>query len=146
MNVKRRILVCGDRNWIDRRLILNMLRNERDMIEAVIEGECTGADVIARKAADYLKIPVFAFPAEWDKHGRAAGPIRNTQMLREGKPDEIWAFHDRIRDSKGTKNMITQALAKGILVTLIHHEKGNLGPILSMQYTSSESFLKTVTG
>ena len=29
------------------------------------------------------------YPADWDKFGRAAGPIRNQQMLDEGKPNMI---------------------------------------------------------
>ncbi len=37
-------------------------------------------------------IPVMTFPADREKHGRAAGPIRNKQMLEEGKPDLVAAF------------------------------------------------------
>lgn len=40
------------------------------------------------------------FPAKWNEHGKAAGPIRNQQMLTEGKPDVVFAFHDDIASSK----------------------------------------------
>lgn len=49
------------------------------------------------------------FPADWDKYGRAAGPIRNKQMLEyilEENPI-VAAFWDG--KSRGTKNMIDQA-------------------------------------
>ena len=50
------------------------------------------------------------FPAQWSKYGRAAGPLRNTQMLSEGNPDIVLAFHDNIKRSRGTRNMIVQSL------------------------------------
>lgn len=46
-------------------------------------------------------------------------PIRNKQMLDEGKPDLVLAFHTDIENSKGTKNMIYQAKKRGIKVILI---------------------------
>ena len=46
--------------------------------------------------------------------GGAAGAIRNGQMLTEGKPDLVVAFHGNISISKGTKNMVEQATKAGI--------------------------------
>jgi hypothetical protein len=57
------------------------------------------------------------FPADWGTFGKRAGPIRNKQMLEEGKPDLVIAFWDG--NSPGTKNMIDQAQAKGISVKVI---------------------------
>lgn len=115
-----RILVCGDRNWTDKNLILDRLKEyPKDVV--IIEGEARGADSLARKAAEELGLEVLAFPAQWAKFGRAAGPIRNTQMLDEGKPDEVLAFHDHIVDSLGTANMLKQARRRGIRVSLISH-------------------------
>ena len=39
-------------------------------------------------------------------------------MLVEGKPDIVVAFHNEIENSKGTKNMVNQALKKGLSVYL----------------------------
>ena len=50
------------------------------------------------------------------KYGRAAGPIRNTAML-DMKPDELIAFWDG--RSRGTKNMIDQATARGVPVEIL---------------------------
>lgn len=84
--------------------------------DLVIEGEAKGADLLASDAAFYFGIPVLRFPADWDKYGRAAGPIRNTQMLKEGKPDLVVAFHDNINASKGTLNMVQQARKQSVKV------------------------------
>jgi hypothetical protein len=74
-----------------------------------IEGEAKGADSLARDVALELGFKVLSFPADWDKYHRAAGPIRNRQMLTEGKPDLVLAFHQDLTRSKGTKNMVTLA-------------------------------------
>ena len=102
-----RLLVCGDRNWKDYSAILNRIENLDP--EIIIEGEARGADSMARKVAEELDIAILKFPAQWDKYGKAAGPIRNQQMLIEGKPDYVLAFHDDIKHSKGTKDMVNRA-------------------------------------
>ena len=84
----------------------------------IIEGECIGADKQSRIFAEKRGIQVLQFPADWKKYGKGAGPIRNTQMLIEGKPDIIVAFHNDIENSKGTKNMIIQSLKIGLSVYL----------------------------
>ncbi len=107
-----RVLVCGDRNWsgidpIKRELMLAAP-------SVVIEGEARGADTLARKAAEELGIPVEPYPANWTKYGRAAGVLRNQQMLDEGKPDLVLAFHPDISKSKGTADMVRRAKKAGI--------------------------------
>ena len=61
------------------------------------------------------------FPADWIRHGRAAGPIRNEQMLREGCPDLVVAFHDDPGLGRGTADMVRRALAAGVPVRFVHH-------------------------
>jgi len=105
-----KVLVCGSRHFNDERLMENVLKQYD--ISCVIEGEARGADTLARRYAERQGISVDAFPAQWDLHGKAAGPIRNTQMLRIGKPDLVIAF--LAKDSRGTKNMIDQARKAGV--------------------------------
>ena len=74
---------------------------------------------------------VFKYPAPWEEYKRkypiekfgmkfkSAGTDRNTQMLVEGKPGLIMAFHSNIAKSKGTKNMIAQAKKAGIETLLV---------------------------
>ena len=108
-----RVLICGDRNWKDYFFIRKVLSARLKPTDLVIEGGARGADTLARTAALSLKIEVMEFPAEWAKYGKAAGPIRNKKMLDVGRPDQVWAFHDNIQGSRGTKNMITLAHQAG---------------------------------
>lgn len=108
-----RVLICGDRNWYDPHPIYQLIRELPDDA-VIIEGEARGADRIARIAAEERGLEVERYPADWARYGRAAGPIRNKQMLTEGKPDRVVAFHDNTSESKGTLNMIRQAEEAGI--------------------------------
>jgi hypothetical protein len=115
-----RLLVCGSRDWTDRVLIRSTLASLAE-VDVVIHGAAPGADRLAGEVARELGIPVLAFPADWDKHGRAAGPIRNAQMLREGRPHLILAFHDALEHSRGTRDMVAKAKRAGRPVRLITH-------------------------
>ena len=53
----------------------------------------------------------FVCHADWEKHGKAAGPKRNKRML-EWKPDLVVAFPG----GKGTANMVQQARQAGVEV------------------------------
>jgi len=57
-------------------------------------------------------IPVIPFPPEWKRYGPKAGPIRNKQMLDEGRPDLVVAFPG----GNGTNDMVKKAKAAGIEV------------------------------
>jgi hypothetical protein len=58
-------------------------------------------------------VPYESYPADWATHKRAAGPIRNQQMLDTGI-DLCIGFHPDITKSKGTKDMLTRASKAGI--------------------------------
>lgn len=114
---KMTILVCGDRNWSNAaRLALEVLKRHPTFI---IEGGATGADAAARALAEDCGIPYKTYKANWERFGRAAGPIRNLLMLAEGKPDLVLAFHNDLTKSKGTLDMVSQALARGIPTEVI---------------------------
>lgn len=110
-----RVLVCGSRHFNDVPFIEGVLDDLP--ITSIIEGEARGVDTIARCYGERRKIPVVSFPAAWDEHGKRAGPIRNAQMLREGKPELIVAF--RGPNSRGTQNMINQARKAGVEVMVV---------------------------
>jgi hypothetical protein len=112
-----RILICGDRNWKDFAAIKRELHNLPHG-STIIHGDCRGADKIAGYIAKQLGLEVVAFPADWKNHGRAAGPIRNKQMLDDGKPDLVIAFHPDIASSKGTADMVKQARNRGLEVRI----------------------------
>jgi hypothetical protein len=110
-----KVLVCGSRYFNNKELMEDVLK-EYD-IRCIIEGEARGADTLAREYAERQGIHVLAFPAQWEKHGKAAGPIRNTEMLRVGQPELVVAF--RRQNSRGTQNMINQAEKAGIPVRIV---------------------------
>lgn len=118
-----RLLVCGDRNFDNWKLLCSEMEKIIISIEVnddltIIEGEAKGADFLARVWAIYEQHPFEAYPADWNKFGKAAGPIRNKQMLDEGKPDKVLAFLKK--GSIGTANMIKQAQAAGVPVIVVN--------------------------
>ena len=108
-----RILFCGSRFWTDREAIGGVLK-VLPKGSVIIEGAAPGADTIACEESRRLGFTIEHFPANWKRYGRAAGPIRNSQMLKEGKPDVVLAFHENIEASKGTKDMLKQAQKAGL--------------------------------
>jgi hypothetical protein len=70
---------------------------------------------MAGEWADVFGVPFRIFPANWKKHGRAAGPMRNQQMLDEGKPDLVIAFPG----GSGTADMVRRAKAAGVPVETV---------------------------
>jgi hypothetical protein len=113
-----RVLVCGDRYWCSYAKIESRLK-KLPKGTVIIEGECRGADLIAKSAAKELGFEVEEYPADWDKYGKAAGYRRNSQMLTEGKPDLVIAFHQNLKRSKGTKMMLEIAQKAGVPTELI---------------------------
>ena len=112
-----RVLVCGAREWTDRRLIREVL-SRLPSGTIVIEGDQRGADRIAGEVAVTLGFVVEPYPADWDRYGRAAGPIRNQRMLEEGKPGRVIAFHADLKHSHGTKDMVKRARRAGLPVSV----------------------------
>lgn len=101
----RRILICGDRNWTCHTCI-DIFVGALPFTAVVIDGCARGADSFAHSAALRKGLLTIRFPAKWDIFGKAAGPIRNRQMIIDGQPTEVVAFHNNIASSKGTKHMI----------------------------------------
>ncbi len=109
-----RVLVCGGRDLEDTVLafeVLDRLHGER-RFTVLIEGDARGADRIAGTWADARGIEHRVFPADWRRLGRKAGPIRNLQMLQEGKPDLVVAFPG----GRGTAHMARCAGEAGVPV------------------------------
>ena len=106
-----RVLVCGGRDYRDPNAVYSAL-DALPHVPCVIEGGAQGADCFAAEWADKTQTPHEQFNADWQSHGRAAGPIRNRQMLTDGNPDLVLAFPG----GRGTENMIKQAMAAGVKV------------------------------
>jgi hypothetical protein len=111
-----KILVCGSRHWAKRQPIATRLSffnvNEH---HTIIEGGAPGADTVARSVALKLGFDVITLWANWERDGKAAGPIRNRKMLSM-KPDLVLAFHEDLSKSKGTADTVREAQRLGIKV------------------------------
>lgn len=107
-----RILVCGGREFDDWAKLKRHLNPLVFRASVIIEGGAKGADFLGRVYAKWRGIPFKEYPANWKKHGPAAGGIRNQQMLDEGKPDCVLAFPG----GRGTADMVRRARQAGIKV------------------------------
>ena len=114
---KNYVLVCGSRTWKDGARIFDALGHLPEGT-GVIHGAARGADSLAGVQAVRQGRAVLSFPAKWDELGKDAGPLRNRQMLDEGKPYAVHAFIDDPVKSAGTANMVLQALLEEVRVTL----------------------------
>jgi hypothetical protein len=109
-----KLLVCGGRDFNDWAMLDYWLRkvHEKRPITLLIEGGAPGADSMARAWATKRGIRVETEHADWKKHGKAAGPIRNELMLTKWAPDGVVAFPG----GKGTAGMIEKAEVAGVKV------------------------------
>jgi len=112
-----KILVCGSRDWTDMEVIRQRLC-QFSSETVIIQGDARGADLLAKKVAEDIGLEVESFPADWERHGRKAGPIRNRQML-DREPDLVIAFHSCLPQSRGTVDTIYEANKRGIKVEII---------------------------
>lgn len=126
-SVYMRVLVCGGRDftdWLYFREVMERIadsqfpRTECDeygnylYAVTVIHGDARGADSLADQWAVLNWTGIERYPADWKKYGKAAGPIRNQQMLDKGKPDLVVAFPG----GAGTANMVHLAEKAGVRV------------------------------
>lgn len=101
------VLVCGGRFYSDEAFVFEVLDtiHEEYGITLLVQGEATGADSLAKKWALDRDVPEKGFKANWKKYWKAAGPIRNTEMLEESNPELVVAFPG----DEGTFDMISKA-------------------------------------
>ena len=105
-----RIVIGGCRDFEDYSVFepfvdkcLERLSKEGKVI--ILSGHCSGVDTMAEHCAKKKNYKLEIYPAEWDRYGRAAGPIRNEVMVK--KSDFVIAFWDK--KSRGTKSLIKLA-------------------------------------
>lgn len=80
-------------------------------------GGAGGVDTLAVRWAKQHNMKNEVYWARWDKEGKVAGFNRNNRMLNEGRADALVAIWNG--KSRGTKNMIESAEAKGIKVCVV---------------------------
>lgn len=110
-----KVLVCGSRHFNDFGKLSAVLSDCG--ITHLIQGGAKGADRLSMEWALQNAIPQTEFKADWNVHGKRAGPIRNYQMLKEGKPEMVVAF--LAPNSRGTKHMIEIAQKAGVKTIIV---------------------------
>jgi len=121
-----RILITGSRDWTARDDIFRAIFYAGYAAQAtpdqvtVVHGGARGADAIAGEVAAGLGCHIEIYQADWAKYGKAAGPIRNAEMVKLGA-DVCLAFplgpQIRADGSKsGTRDCMDKARAAGIPV------------------------------
>lgn len=78
-------------------------------VTEVVCGMAFGVDDSGKQWADNYSIPVAPFPANWDKHGKSAGHIRNKEMAEHA--EALLLIWDG--ESRGSKNMKETMLKLG---------------------------------
>lgn len=127
-----RVLVCGGRDYgrkwngkewfkdeehIDRlyKVLDAALASARMASKTfvLIHGDARGADRLSHEWAQDRQIrDIRVYEADWETHGKSAGPVRNKKMLTEGNPHVIIAFEG----GRGTADMIRQGKKAGVPV------------------------------
>jgi predicted Rossmann-fold nucleotide-binding protein len=73
-----------DLAWPHQRVAAELLaRSGGRLVHLVLHGGARGADAAIARAADQLGWCSLVMPAQWQQHGRAAGPIRNRELLQQ---------------------------------------------------------------
>lgn len=129
-----RLIVAGTRTFDDYalmrekldRIILGLREDYPGTPVVIISGNAKGADQLGIRYAMERNLSFRRFPAQWRQYGKAAGPMRNAQMLahaKEGIPALV-AFWDG--KSRGTDNMIQTARRGRVFVRVIPYETASV--------------------
>lgn len=97
-----RVIIAGSRDVEDYEFLKKTIKESGFNISEVVSGDYRGVDKLAERYAKENNLPYKPFPADWEKHGICAGPIRNEEMA--GYAEALIAIPDK--KSKGTRNMI----------------------------------------
>lgn len=125
---KRAIIVTGSRHLDDER---DIERVTECLVEAfgaggdLFVGDAAGVDALARHLAEQHGITLHVFKADWDTHGRSAGPRRNAEMvhafqnfLAANMDYEYRAFAFPAPKSKGTWGCLRMIVDTGIFLSV----------------------------
>lgn len=125
-----KVLVTGSRDWLNAAAIEREFR-KLPQGTIIVHGACpTGADALADKLAMKFGFQIRRYPANWDdptlSNPRAAGPIRNSRMIRSEHPDKDGVPFDKglaftldLTRSRGTKDCVDRARKAGIRVEVV---------------------------
>ena len=111
-----KLAIVGSRNFADPERLSRIVDKVQGDITLIVSGGARGADTLAEYYAKKKAIPYLIFPADWDKHGKKAGILRNQDIVDNA--DAMIAF--LAPESKGTKDSIKRAQKKGIPIHIVN--------------------------
>ncbi|MHA1302510.1 MAG: DUF2493 domain-containing protein [Candidatus Heimdallarchaeaceae archaeon] len=104
-----KLAIVGGRNFNDYEKLEDAMQffhiEDFQEVSVIISGGAKGADSLGERYAENWNIQIKQFLPEWNKYGKAAGFIRNQQIV--DACDMVLAFWDG--ESKGTKDTIDKA-------------------------------------
>lgn len=100
-----KVIVAGSRDLLDPDEVEDAIVWSPFAITELVCGMARGVDMNAYLWAKRNGIAVREFPADWDRLGLSAGPVRNEAMANYG--EALIAIWDGV--SSGTKDMIKRA-------------------------------------
>jgi len=120
-----RLIIAGVRTFDDYELLKSKADEVvKDLGEVeIVSGHAKGADMLGERYAAEHAIPCTLFPAEWERYGRAAGPVRNGQMIEYAKQETpmLLCFWDGV--AHGTRNIIQKAEREGIQTIVVRYDQ-----------------------
>jgi len=114
-------IIAGPRSFTSERIFHSIIKKYPSEITEVVCGMARGVDMLGYKWAKENGIPVKEFPADWEKYGKRAGPIRNKEM--EQYADAAIIIWDG--QSKGTKSMLNIMIKSRKPTWLVKYEQGD---------------------
>lgn len=118
---KYKVIIAGCRDFTGYELLREKcdyhLQNLRLEDIVIVSGHASGADSLGERYAQERGFQLETYPADWQAHGRAAGPIRNAKMANVAHA--LIAFWDG--KSRGTKNMIETARKYNLKVAVVRY-------------------------
>lgn len=124
MHVER-VLICGSRDLSDSDLVSALLDHifdhvvDTECFPTIVTGGARGVDRLADLWAEDSRMGRDIFRADWEGQGKAAGFIRNQQMLDSGVDLCIAITNKPLAESRGTADMVRRCRAAGVPVSLV---------------------------
>jgi hypothetical protein len=107
-----KVIVAGGRDVTDVAAVSDAIRESGFAPSEIVSGGASGVDSIGEMWARWNNVPIRRFEADWEEHGRAAGPIRNRAMANYA--DALVLVWDG--QSRGSRSMKQEAQQRGLKI------------------------------
>jgi hypothetical protein len=107
-----KVIIAGSRTITDYALVEQAVAESGFPITEVVSGRARGVDALGEQWAVRHHVPIRYFPADWAKHDKGAGPIRNQEMAHYA--DALILVWDG--QSRGSAHMKSVAERRGLII------------------------------